>query len=269
MFKLFWKMKVWFLRQNLHCVQSKMTQKFFCRKMSIRKSVFLAASVIFFFLLYIRLSVKHISDKIDFEDGIFAESKSDKDMKNTGKRKVVILFSNKRSGSSFVGELLNQNPNAFYLFEPLFPFTRTCETLIEDRVDLLKKLINCDLSNLLETYKYAFRITGHTDLHAKCVRNHLCFYERHKQLLTKYSKKCKAEQKSGHYCGFPIKLDILSSICKTSSIVAFKILRICDIASLETVLSELEARSDVTLKFIHLVRDPRAIMNSRLLVSLL
>lgn len=33
----------------------------------------------------------------------------------------LIIVSSLRSGSSFLGQLFNQNPSAFYFFEPLFP----------------------------------------------------------------------------------------------------------------------------------------------------
>ena len=34
-------------------------------------------------------------------------------------RHLVILFSYERSGSTFLGELFNQNPEFFYYYEPL------------------------------------------------------------------------------------------------------------------------------------------------------
>ena len=33
----------------------------------------------------------------------------------------LIILSSLRSGSSFLGQLFNQNPSIFYYFEPLFP----------------------------------------------------------------------------------------------------------------------------------------------------
>ena len=48
-------------------------------------------------------------------------SKSRKDAIN---HTQIIIVTTKRSGSSFVGELFNVNPNVFYVFEPLSMLTR-------------------------------------------------------------------------------------------------------------------------------------------------
>ena len=42
--------------------------------------------------------------------------------KNLLKRRVVIIVTFMRSGSTFVGEIFNNHPNAFYQFEPLHEF---------------------------------------------------------------------------------------------------------------------------------------------------
>ena len=67
---------------------------------------------------------------------------------NSSDLKVVIL-TRKRSGSSFVGELLNQNPNLFYVFEPLGLLTRMAlKNYMEDGVydDLSIKMVNATFS---------------------------------------------------------------------------------------------------------------------------
>lgn len=57
---------------------------------------------------------------------------------------VVLLMAYYRSGSSFTGELFNRNPDVFYLYEPLYTFTPRCETLYEERLDMLSEISRCD-----------------------------------------------------------------------------------------------------------------------------
>jgi len=61
----------------------------------------------------------------------------------------VILLTYYRSGSSFLGELFNQHPNAFYHFEPLFPYTQDCSenpAYLPEKVEFLNKILRCDMS---------------------------------------------------------------------------------------------------------------------------
>ena len=187
------------------------------------------------------------------------------------KQKLVLLFSNKRSGSSFVGQFFDKNPNTFYLFEPLFPFTRNCDVLVQKRVEVLKQMLNCQFQGIQSEYEKAFKITRHSDQFAKCIENNLCFSERNQQLLERYNKTCQQNHKNylkKQGCKPFHDSEVLSKICRNSSVVAFKILRICDISTLDALINDNAIRSNADLKIIHLVRDPRAIIASRLVVSL-
>uniref|UniRef100_A0ABM0M395 Carbohydrate sulfotransferase 1-like n=1 Tax=Saccoglossus kowalevskii TaxID=10224 RepID=A0ABM0M395_SACKO len=42
---------------------------------------------------------------------------------NREKQRHIILLASKRTGSSFLGEIFNRNPEVMYVFEPLFQFT--------------------------------------------------------------------------------------------------------------------------------------------------
>nr|XP_039274073.1 carbohydrate sulfotransferase 5-like [Styela clava] len=68
-------------------------------------------------------------------------------------------------------------------------------------------------------------------------------------------------------CGFPLRENYLSQICEESDIRVFKILRICSLRMLDEVYSYLETKG-YNVFVIHLVRDPRATMSSRLAIKL-
>ena len=58
------------------------------------------------------------------------------DAKSSGP-KVVILFTQMRSGSSIVGTMSSQRTNVSYFYEPLFPFDeRPCESMLNWRLEV-------------------------------------------------------------------------------------------------------------------------------------
>ena len=60
------------------------------------------------------------------------------------KRSLVLLFTFYRSGSTFTGQLLNQHPDVFYLFEPLI--IAAAETgEIDFKNEILSRIFNCSL----------------------------------------------------------------------------------------------------------------------------
>lgn len=76
---------------------------------------------------------------------------------------VVIIMAYYRSGSSFFGELFNRNPDVFYLFEPLLPYTPNCGRLYKERLELLYNISKCDFRFVPDAYKLAHSITGYRD----------------------------------------------------------------------------------------------------------
>uniref|UniRef100_H2ZM12 Sulfotransferase n=1 Tax=Ciona savignyi TaxID=51511 RepID=H2ZM12_CIOSA len=180
-------------------------------------------------------------------------------------RKVVIVFTSKRSGSSFLGEMFNQNPNAFYLFEPLFPFTRTCTVLRSERVDALRQFTQCKFDNITQVYENAFKVTNYTDEYAQCLNNTICFEERHSPLLKKHKTICR--NLHAGKCSLPMQPKLISELCLQSKLVVYKILRVCDLETLSSLFKSSRKKNDIDMKLIHLVRDPRAILSSRINVS--
>ena len=60
-------------------------------------------------------NINHISVTVKYKPNVLP--KIDYSFKIGG----LIVVSTLRSGSSFLGQLFNQNPSVFYFFEPLFP----------------------------------------------------------------------------------------------------------------------------------------------------
>lgn len=86
------------------------------------------------------------------------------------KRKLVILFTYYRSGSTFTGQLLNQHSDVFYLFEPLILGVTENEN-IQSKIDVLNRIVNCSLPNFDEFS------TRETPEHVKqsCQFRNFCF----------------------------------------------------------------------------------------------
>ncbi|XP_028814173.1 carbohydrate sulfotransferase 1 [Denticeps clupeoides] len=187
-------------------------------------------------------------------------------------RRHILLFATTRSGSSFTGQLLNQHPGIFYVFEPLYhvqqAFTNSSSRLqrtLDRRAllgayrDLLLNLYTCDLS-FLENYirpEPQDHLTGsffrRSSSHALCSPP-VC-QEGSEETLegqpdeTWCPKKCRA-----------LNLTLASLACQERGHVAIKTVRIPEVGDLRTLTED--PRLD--LKIIHLVRDPRAILSSRM-----
>nr|XP_039268403.1 carbohydrate sulfotransferase 1-like [Styela clava] len=168
--------------------------------------------------------------------------------RNTPTRGVLIV-TNYRSGSSFVGELFNQHPNVFYTYEPLVPVDLQNMTSI---VDTLRSTLSCNFRNLIEDNSEIDKLkwTGQ-----KCVMNNICFRTRTKELC------------SERFCAAPIscakcrrvETHELNSICESKAISATKVIRLRSLSILETLMQD----KKMDLKILHLIRDPRGIASSR------
>lgn len=186
-------------------------------------------------------------------------------------RKHILLFATTRSGSSFTGQLLNQHPEIFYVFEPLFhvqqAFTNSSSRLrrsLDRRAllgayrDLLLNLFTCDL-HFMENYirpEPQEHLTNsffrRSSSHALCSPP-VCSEGGEAPSLPDEAwcpKKCRS-----------LNLTLASMSCLSRGHVAIKTVRVPEVGDLRTLTED--PRLD--LKIIHLVRDPRAILASRMM----
>lgn len=184
----------------------------------------------------------------------------------SGSKKHILLMATTRTGSSFVGEFFNQQgANMFYLFEPLWHVEKmlTLETGGTNATasakayrDVLQQLFLCDFS-LMETFISPLPVDHVTTaLFRRESSSSLC----EEPVCTPFIKKvferyhCKIRR-----CG-PLNLTLASESCRQKEHRAIKTVRVRQLETLRPLAED--PRLDV--RFIQLVRDPRAVLASRM-----
>lgn len=193
-------------------------------------------------------------------------------MPSESPRKHILLFATTRSGSSFTGQLLNQHSGIFYVFEPLYhvqqAFTNSSSRLrrtLDRRAllgayrDLLLNLYTCDL-HFMENYirpEPQDHITSsffrRSSSHALCSPP-VCL-EGGDGVVPDPPDETWCPKKCG-----ALNLTLASMSCLSKGHIAIKTVRVPEVGDLRTLTED--PRLD--LKIIHLVRDPRAILASRI-----
>ncbi|XP_076855920.1 carbohydrate sulfotransferase 3b [Brachyhypopomus gauderio] len=181
-------------------------------------------------------------------------------------RKHILLLASTRTGSSFVGEFFNQQgENMFYLFEPLWHVERmltlegggtNASASVSAYRDVLRQLFLCDFS-LLESFidpppqahitAALFRRESSQSLCNTPVCTPVV-----KKLFERYH--CRIRR-----CG-PLNLTLASESCLQKQHLAIKSVRIRQLETLRPLLED--PRLD--MRIIQLVRDPRAVLASRM-----
>ncbi|XP_071520434.1 uncharacterized protein [Panulirus ornatus] len=162
--------------------------------------------------------------------------------------RAILLVSTWRSGSSFLGELLSlAKKDSFYSFEPLHgwndrPYERDEDEEDEDDDDDKREALNTQtyLRDILQCHFLPYpRQVAHMSRQG--------FYQKWNTRLT---KACRPVQRCND-------TKFVSDVCMKSSLHIAKVVRLplADTVGLLAFLRE--------LKVLHLVRDPRAVMNSR------
>uniref|UniRef100_A0A4W5K2L0 Sulfotransferase n=1 Tax=Hucho hucho TaxID=62062 RepID=A0A4W5K2L0_9TELE len=172
----------------------------------------------------------------------------------------VYLHATWRTGSSFLGELFNQHPDVFYLYEPMWHIWQALypgdAASLQGAVrDMMNALLRCDFS-VLKLYTGSQNITtssifGWRKNKVICSEPMCEAYKRHEVGLVQ-----------DDVCGKCPRKDLkeLERECKKYRVVVIKGVRVLDLG----VLVPLMRDPVLNLQIIQLFRDPRAVHNSRL-----
>ncbi|XP_068121374.1 carbohydrate sulfotransferase 7 [Hyperolius riggenbachi] len=184
-------------------------------------------------------------------------------------RTHVYLHATWRSGSSFLGELFNQHPGVFYLYEPAWHMWQSlypgdAESLQGALRDLLRSLYRCDFS-ALELYAGDNMTTAG-----------IFGWKSNKVICS--APFCRLRWNSSSTAGGPRNkvgliqpedcekhcparpLRDLERECRSYPVVVIKDVRLLEISALRPLMLDPE----LNLHVIQLFRDPRAVQNSRL-----
>ena len=185
--------------------------------------------------------------------------------KNTAKRRtisgIVFILAQPRSGSSFVGQLFNENPDVFYLYEPLQALA------LFEKLNYLK---NTNYNNLVASF-----FSNASNCHFNGFQDYFSFISHpglsspHFRLSSKSLSSpplCKSfVQKSYNQSEYlskcpPLIAESVSLVCSSKRFVAAKILTHRLPRKILIGLIERFRSRKTPFKILHLVRDPRAVI---------
>uniref|UniRef100_A0A3B4ACI8 Sulfotransferase n=1 Tax=Periophthalmus magnuspinnatus TaxID=409849 RepID=A0A3B4ACI8_9GOBI len=182
------------------------------------------------------------------------------------KQKHILLLATTRTGSSFVGEFFNQQgDNMFYLFEPLWHVEKmltlegggtNATASAKAYRDVLQQLFQCDFS-LLESFIEPLPVDHvTTNLFRRWSSSSLCAESVCSPFVQGDFEKfhCKTRK-----CG-PLNLTMASQSCLQKDHRAIKSVRVRQLETLRPLAED----PSLDVKFIQLVRDPRAVLASRM-----
>ena len=170
--------------------------------------------------------------RLNLDDGTAAKMDS---------KKPILIISTFRSGSSFLGELINSYPGSFYSFEPLRPLVNRDSN--ESKPELIESLFQCRFPSKYLKILNCLLVDGKTE--------DVCFMPRNWRVWS-------ACQHDTLLCS---NADFVNRICSFSTIRLAKVVRM-RIKEFEPFLV---ARSRLLdWKIVYLIRDPRGIMSSRM-----
>ena len=173
-------------------------------------------------------------------------------------RKLMVIVTAMRSGSSFLGTMLDQSDDTFYFFEPFWYIMHLYDgksDLDGLKIKLLKSISTCRFDqgvakSVIELISKSFKFAR---LYSRTLVDYpLC------------PDVCASD------CP-PIDVALLNRICLSKSVIVVKTVRISDMSILQHVHEnairndpEFTGSQPAQLHIVHLVRDPRGTMHSRL-----
>ncbi|KAK7096716.1 hypothetical protein V1264_003789 [Littorina saxatilis] len=170
----------------------------------------------------------------------------------------VILLTYMRSGSTLTGEVFNKHPRVFFFYEPLwtvdFSFIRAKEPAFFFHRDIMKHdpkdktQVRLLKTNIISSILHC----DFKHMYTQPLTDPLAYL---KSRTLQPFKQCKDSHPGlqGLYGCLPV----LRQACTSAKVIAMKVVR------LPMELAATFLKADPKVKVIHLVRDPRAVLNSR------
>lgn len=155
----------------------------------------------------------------------------------------ILLITYFRSGSSFLGDLLQQSCRTFYSFEPLHYMTegvRIPDSRAEEAFFLLGRMMECSFPEISYYVKWALRPENR-------------FLFKWNRLLW---SRCRIRPVSCFNAAF------IKDVCSKAHVQVIKTTRM-HMRQVRSFLQTLDRSMRDALKIVYLVRDPRGIFNSR------
>uniref|UniRef100_A0A8C6WPG7 Sulfotransferase n=1 Tax=Neogobius melanostomus TaxID=47308 RepID=A0A8C6WPG7_9GOBI len=185
---------------------------------------------------------------------------------NSSRRLQVLLLTTTRCGSTFIGQLLNQHQDVFYLFEPLYHVQMSIvprihlpserQLMLGASRDLLWSLFQCDLY-ALESY---LRPAPSRHMLATMFRHSASRVLCQEPVCPAFKANDTWEEWQCKKKCLPLNLTTASQVCKEKPYVAMKTVRVPVVGDLRPLLED----PRLNIKVIQLVRDPRGILSSRI-----
>ncbi|XP_042312707.1 carbohydrate sulfotransferase 7 [Sceloporus undulatus] len=194
------------------------------------------------------------------------------------RRRQIYLHASWRTGSSFVGELFQQHPEVFYLYEPMWHLWQALYpgdalSLQGALRDMLRSLFRCDFS-VLALYSSApqgpeeepgsplWRAPNLTtrSLFGWRTNKVICSAPLCRDSPFSRSRVALVEGAACERSCPPRALEELEAECRKAPVVVIKDVRLLQLAALAPLLRD----PALDLRVVQLFRDPRAVHNSRL-----
>nr|DBA16859.1 TPA: hypothetical protein GDO54_002387 [Pyxicephalus adspersus] len=179
---------------------------------------------------------------------------------STPEQSQLLIISSWRSGSSFTGQLFSQHPDVFYMMEPAWhvwaQIDGNIDVLHMAVRDLLRSVFHCDMS-VYDAYMPEQKNKSHLfqwETSRALCSPPACYSFERSDIIPQLSCKVLCAK-------YPF--DTIQKACKTYNHIVVKEVRIFDYKVLYPLLQD----PSLNLRILHLVRDPRAIFQSRMKVT--
>ena len=175
------------------------------------------------------------------------------------KRKMVVLVTSMRSGSSFIGKMFAESEELMYFFEPflflekLFP-QKEREFYDKMKIELLTSMLTCRF----DSSKLSFRSIESTGRGAPFPRSWSPTFTQPPFC----PKDCPPSS-----CP-PLDVALVNRVCQSRKVLMIKTIRVFDLDILKSAVDNVKGIQDAAdLHVLHLIRDPRGTIHSRLKIK--